>query len=446
MGFRLVKRVFRGDKCVGYYMNGNGRIEPVGIDIVHKYAVNKMIDNVSVKNVNGSIVLFGINGFRIEDLPVERLKEKSNADLRVLEIHKIDGRITEYVIESTAKVRAAVKPEMVQNYLNAGRLDKESLKTAKVVERSTENLVSIYNKHKEEIYSLVKKYLSVIDALETGDISEKDKIVGKIREIEAVAAQNKMDKETFINTLEQCKRALMSGIQNKIEIYRKNTFNNIRVDLNKLSINIKKLDRNNSLKVVQDVRVLQQKIDELKNIQDFDTYRKLYNEVNKSLVSLNNRVADTLNKQNKENQELDRKLDLIKQEISKIPENDELREQKIKIMYEPWCLSNKTFLSSNQYLTNCYLTSKNGDNTQSALSLKNLTIKETFNNNNQRTGFDVVYRNNGRKYHFRQKLNNMSLLAAFIKVAEDENLLKDNCVNIKVQSRGESRSIKLGVS
>lgn len=446
MGFRLVKRVFRGDKCVGYYMNGNGKTAPVGIDIVNKYAINKMIDNIGVKNVNGSIVLYGVNGFRIEDLPVERLKSgEPQADLKLLEIHKLDGKIVSYKVASnTSDLKATVKPELMQNYINAGRVNKESLNTAKVIERTTENLLSIYSKYKDSIYNLVRDYVVIIDALETGDKSEKDRIVKKIREIEAIASQNEMAKDKFVDILEQCKSVLTKGIADKSNIYKRNATNNISVSLNRLMNDIKKLDRDNLTLVIEDVNILQKQINDLRSVQDLESYRIKYNDINKYLISIINKVVEMINKQEKERQELDKKFSIIKQEIKRIPENDELREQKIKIMYEPWCLSNKTFLVSKQYLDNCYLTNKYDSTNKPVLSLMHLDIKETFNSKNQRTGFDVVY--GDRKYHYRQVLNNMSLLAAFIKVAEDENLLKDNYVNIKVKSRGESRSIRLGVS
>lgn len=446
MGLKLVKRVFRDGECVGYYVNGNGRIEPVGLDLVNKYALNKMIDNVSTRNVDGNIILFGINGFRIEDLPVEKLKsakpEKPKADLKLLEINKVDGKIVSYTLVSTVNnVKAAVKPEMLQNYINAGRVDKGSLNSAKVTERFTESLQDIYNRDKSEIYTLVNKYIKVVDALETGDKSEKDKVVRKIREIEGIVKDNSMDRGKFKELIKNCKSALNSGIDSKIGIYKRNSINDISVSLNKLTSDISGLDKDNLELVIPDIEELSSSINRLKTLSDFDSYRECRVEIHKALMSINSRVAAMLHQQKKEDKEISARLAQRDKEIKMIPQDDVLRNQKIKIMNEPWCLTNKQFLSAKANLENCFIT--NSENGKIVLSFKHVDMKETFNSSGQRTGFEVIYK--GNKYHYKQHMTNMNVIAAFIKVAEDEGLLSNNSMNIKVPYKGESRVVKLKI-
>ena len=86
MSLELVKRVFQDDKCIGYYVSDGSKILPVKIEQVYGYAKNKRIANVAIRNNNGSLVLYGINGFRIEDLPVEKVKTSSNK-IEVKEIY-----------------------------------------------------------------------------------------------------------------------------------------------------------------------------------------------------------------------------------------------------------------------------------------------------------------------------------------------------------------------
>ena len=444
MGLKLVKRVFRDDECVGYYVNGNGTIKPVAIDIVNKYALNKMIDNVSTRNVDGNIILFGINGFRIEDLPVEKLKSaKPKADLKILEINKIDGVIVSYTLMSTVNnVKAAVKPEMLQNYINSGRVDRNSLNSAKVTERFTESLQSIYDSNKAEIYRLVNEYVKVVDALETGDKSEKDKVVRKIREIEGIAKENSMDRSEFRTLLKNCKSALHNGIDNKIDIYKRNSLNDISVSLNRLTSDISKLDKDNLELVLPDIKELNININRLKTLNDFENYRACRVEIHKALMSINSRVAAMLHQQIKEDREINAKLAQRDKEIRLIPQNDALREQKIKLMSEPWCLANKQFLASKANIENCFIT--NEVNGKVILSFRHVDMRETFTNSGQRTGFEVVY--NGNRYHYKQNMTNMNVMAAFLKVAEDEGLLSNNCMKIRVPYNDESKVVKLGLN
>lgn len=450
MGCRLVKRVFRDDTCIGYYMTDGVRVELININDVYSYIQNGLIENVALKFVNGKPVIYGTNGFRIEDLPVEKLqKEKQGGQkgtiLHILSVNRdASGNVVGFKVTDGMK-QADVSINLAVGYLNRGILDKDSSEKLSTFLKGIEgqekvDLVKVYNEY--DIRDTARAYIEVLDALETGDKSEKNSVVDRVKTLENKAASGGVSEQLFREELSKFKGDLINRTADKTSIYIKNSRNSLAAQITKLVDRIRGLKKEHVSLIVSDISSLNALVNELGSIKDFNTFRNKYKDANKVYIDLNRKANDLLNKQQLEESELNKKFNEINTEISKISDADELKSEKVKLLYEPWCLNNRPFLNSGKYLENCYLTDK--ETGKMKLSLAHVSVNETFSQaTGKRTGFKVSF--NGKEYIYKQVLNNMNLMAAFIKVAEDNNLLASSDVNIRVKSRGETHNIRLGV-
>lgn len=443
MGYRLIRRIVCDDKCIGYYVENNGKVAPVSLGIINKYVKSNKLENVAI---NSAGELYGINGFKIESLPVEQCKEKSEKSeksekkIQVIAINKRNGQIVSYELELNGK-RANVKDEVFKRYSAESRINLNSIKTAKINDLDIlglEDLQNIYATH--NLRDVAKKYIKVLD--EVGEKAEKEQVLNSVKGLEVKIATMPMTEVYLVGQINQLKQDFNNGIIKYTEQFIKDTTNEIIADTEDLVSSMVKLNTRNTKLVAQDLMKIKEEIGGLSAVVDLDYFKKESTRIKTDILHLIDKVKKLLGIQEKEQAELDKTFKAIEQEVEKIAKDDELREQKIKILHEPWCLNNKAFLSSNKYLENCYLTDKENGK-QVALSLARIKLNETFNLKGERTGFDVEYQ--GEKAHYNQILNNMNLLAAFIKLVEHEGLLSYCHINIVVESRGESRTIQLGV-
>lgn len=434
MSLELVKRVFQDDKCIGYYVSDGSKILPVKIEQVYGYAKNKRIANVAIRNNNGSLVLYGINGFRIEDLPVEKVKTSSNK-IEVKEIYKSDGIEIGYTLYLNGKT-SKVNREVYQNYLNNGKIDKSSITKAKVIDnKSSIDCSDIFNKYK--IHDLVNESIRIMRACN----NENNK--GLIDDIVKAAGNAEKAGKAWTKSREQYENAIVSlrnNILNQIKIntalYIRSTSNMLKSSIEKAADqSIKIRDKESFAKLLK----LSKMLDALKNADSFDDYNRQYREINTQFNSIKLEIDSKVKNELKKEADIKKRMALANGAIAKLDKQDELYKEKVKILMEPWCINNMKFLNSSRYLENIFILD-NKNNT--VASLFNIRFKEVFSGA-YKAGFEVTY--GDKKYTFRQVLNNLNMLAAFIYVARNAGILDGNTVNIKVDSNGMQRNIQLGV-
>lgn len=442
MKLKLVKRVFQDNKCVGYYVSNGTKTMPVNIDMVYKYVQNNSVANVGLKIVNGAPVLYGINGFKIEDLPIEKLTstKKQTANISIVEVYRKDNKDVGYTLSCNGKTIKVSRDKMLE-YDKAGKIVRESLKTAKVINEKTEvDYTELFRK--SGITDKARKCIKVISAMNTGDKTEIDEIVSIVNSLKDASSHWSKSKEAYIAELNTRLNYIDTKTQRSIAAVRVNNINTITAKVQAEMTRAARLKTAGGNKVVEHIKKsIIPDVVNLSKCMDFDAFMNLYKQLDNKLVTISKKIREFESVKAQNIAETNKRVALANDIIQSMNKNDELYNEKVKIVKEPWCLNNRAFLQSSKYLENCYVTDKETKK-DLKLSFKNVTFKETISNN-RRTGFEVRYKD--KVYYYRQALNNMNLLAAFLKVAEDENILGNSSVSIKVRSGGESKIVPLGV-
>lgn len=444
MKLKLVKRVFQDNKCVGYYVSDGNRTLPVSIDNVVKYVQAGVVPHVGLKIVDGSYVLYGKDGFKIEDIPVVKLEstKKSSANIRIIEVYKDAGKDVGYTLECNGKTTKVSRTKMLE-YDKAGKIVRESLRTAKVINREAEIDCSELFKA-TGIMEKAKQCINVIAFMNTGDKTEIDELARTVNSFKASSAHWKGTKESFIAEAKKQLAYIDNKTNRSFEAAKVNSINSLssraQVEIHKANALGTSGGEQVAIYIGKNVFPLATKLAETK---DFNTFVEYYKKAENALIlaSKQLRKLESIKAQN--NAENVKRNAIANDIIQRMNKNDELYNEKVRIIREPWCLNNRTFLTSTKNLANCIVTEK-GNSNNVRLSLKDVTFRETFKDN-KRSGFEVRNNNNGKVYYYRQPLNNMNMMAAFVKVAKDENLLNNSIVNIKIKVNDEYKTIPLGV-
>lgn len=444
MKLKLVKRVFQDNKCVGYYVSDGNRTLPVSIDNVVKYVQAGVVPHVGLKIVDGSYVLYGKDGFKIEDIPVVKLEstKKSSANIRIIEVYKDAGKDVGYTLECNGKTTKVSRTKMLE-YDKAGKIVRESLRTAKVINREAEIDCSELFKA-TGIMEKAKQCINVIAFMNTGDKTEIDEIARTVNSFRASSVHWKGTKESFVAEAKKQLAYIDNKTNRSFEAAKVNSINSLssraQVEIHKANALGTSGGEQVAVYIGKNVFPLATKLAETK---DFNTFVEYYKKAENALIiaSKQLRKLESIKAQN--NAENVKRNAIANDIIQRMNKNDELYNEKVRIIREPWCLNNRTFLTSTKNLANCLVTEK-GNSNNVRLSLKDVTFRETFKDN-KRSGFEVRNNNNGKVYYYRQPLNNMNMMAAFVKVAKDENLLNNSIVNIKIKVNDEYKTIPLGV-
>lgn len=444
MKLKLVKRVFQDNKCVGYYVSDGNRTLPVSIDNVVKYVQAGVVPHVGLKIVEGSYVLYGKDGFKIEDIPVVKLEstKKSSANIRIIEVYKDAGKDVGYTLECNGRTTKVSRAKMLE-YDKAGKIVRESLITAKVINREAEIDCSELFKA-TGIMEKAKQCINVIAFMNTGDKTEIDELARTVNSFRESSAHWKGTKESFVTEAKKQLAYIDNKTNRSFEAAKVNSINSLssraQVEIRKANALGTSGGEQVAVYIGKNVFPLATKLAETK---DFNTFVEYYKKAENALIiaSKQLRKLESIKAQN--NAENVKRNAIANDIIQRMNKNDELYNEKVRIIREPWCLNNRTFLSSTKNLANCLVTEK-GNSNNVRLSLKDVTFRETFKDN-KRSGFEVRNNNNGKVYYYRQPLNNMNMMAAFVKVAKDENLLNNSIVNIKIKVNDEYKTIPLGV-
>lgn len=444
MKLKLVKRVFQDNKCVGYYVSDGNRTLPVSIDNVVKYVQTGVVPHVGLKIVEGSYVLYGKDGFKVEDIPVVKLEstKKSSANIRIIEVYKDAGKDVGYTLECNGRTTKVSRAKMLE-YDKAGKIVRESLRTAKVINREAEIDCSELFKA-TGIIEKAKQCINVIAFMNTGDKTEIDEIARTVNSFRESSAHWKGTKESFVTEAKKQLAYIDNKTNRSFEAAKVNSINSLssraQVEIRKANALGTSGGEQVAVYIGKNVFPLATKLAETK---DFNTFVEYYKKAENALIlaSKQLRKLESIKAQN--NAENVKRNAIANDIIQRMNKNDELYNEKVRIIREPWCLNNRTFLTSTKNLANCLVTEK-GNSNNVRLSLKDVTFRETFKDN-KRSGFEVRNNNNGKVYYYRQPLNNMNMMAAFVKVAKDENLLNNSIVNIKIKVNDEYKTIPLGV-
>lgn len=444
MKLKLVKRVFQDNKCVGYYVSDGNRTLPVSIDNVVKYVQAGVVPHVGLKIVEGSYVLYGKDGFKIEDIPVVKLEstKKSSANIRIIEVYKDAGKDVGYTLECNGRTTKVSRAKMLE-YDKAGKIVRESIITAKVINREAEIDCSELFKA-TGIMEKAKQCINVIAFMNTGDKTEIDELARTVNSFRESSAHWKGTKESFVTEAKKQLAYIDNKTNRSFEAAKVNSINSLssraQVEIRKANALGTSGGEQVAVYIGKNVFPLATKLAETK---DFNTFVEYYKKAENALIiaSKQLRKLESIKAQN--NAENVKRNAIANDIIQRMNKNDELYNEKVRIIREPWCLNNRTFLTSTKNLANCLVTEK-GNSNNVRLSLKDVTFRETFKDN-KRSGFEVRNNNNGKVYYYRQPLNNMNMMAAFVKVAKDENLLNNSIVNIKIKVNDEYKTIPLGV-
>lgn len=444
MKLKLVKRVFQDNRCVGYYVSDGNRTLPVSLDKVVQYVKSGVVPNVGLKIVEGSYVLYGKDGFRIENIPVVKLEstKKESANIRIIEVYKDAGKDVGYTLECNGKTMKVSRAKMLE-YDKAGKIVRESLRTAKVINREAEIDCSELFKS-TGILEKAKICRDVIAFMNTGDKTEIDELARTVNNFRADSVHWKGTRESFIVEAKKQLAYIDNKTNRSFEAAKVNSINSLsskaQVEIHKAHALGTKGGEEVAVYIGKNVFPLATRLAETK---DFNTFVEYYKKAENALIiaSKQLRKLESIKAQN--NAENIKRAAIANNIISRMNKNDELYNEKVRIIREPWCLNNRTFLASSTNLANCLVTEK-GNSNNIRLSLKDVTFKETFKDN-KRSGFEVRNNNNGKVYYYRQPLNNMNMMAAFVKVANDENLLNNSVVNIKIKVNNEYKTIPLGI-
>lgn len=444
MGLKLTKRVFRDDKCVGYYVTDGRKTLPMNIVDVQNYVMQNRIDNVRAKSTVNGIVLYGVDGFRIEDLPVEKQVTKPKKDIEVEAIHKRDGVIIGYTVKCNG-VSAKVNIDIFNKYMQAGRVYESSLKTAKIVETNTVKKVDLAKVYSEyDLRGEAKRYVAILRALETGDKTEENKIVSIINRIESFAKESSKTEAEFRELVEKAIKMIRDGADDKTKIYMRNSRNDLQATLSSMTEEIKALPMDTTSKnIVTNFMSVVSDTKELSKYSDFEGFRKHISGIHKKIGNIRSCIDNARELQASKDRRTEQIMENARRKIEALNPNDELRSEKALIYKEPWSYKNDKFLEGTDHFKDIFITAKD-ESKRYFLRMMDISWKETFNpETHRRTGFDAVY--NGKKYHYAQVMNNINMLAAFIKIAEDNDYIGMGDMGIKVRIGSEIREITLGV-
>lgn len=444
----LVKRIFRDGKCVGYYVSDGRKTLSINIDTVIRYALQGRIRNVAVRNVKGQQILYGTNGFSIEKLEVEKLdkldKDKSDKKqvqassvqsnlLKVIEIISDDNGVIGYILELNGR-KASVTVNQYNGYIRQNRVDTSTLDKAARVYCGT----SLFEQSK-----IKDKARDCIRAMrESGDENAIPEVIALVNNAETTAKMWRGTKQDFVTYLNN----ILKYIELKLESVSSRLFRK-KVEI---AFAIIGKAANDAATLMTDKRQIYLK--ELKNVgtnlnalaayDNVDDFNRDYDKLRDRIRNIRANLEADLKTQEQIRTGIKQLREASNKLIAALDPNDDLYNEKVTILNEPWCYNNIKFLEGSKYLKNCYITPVSQPDRMIA-SLASVQLKLNYTPKGDYSGFTLAYK--GKVYKYNKKFNNINLIAAFIKAMNDAGKLAGNDFNISVESNGQIKNIKFVV-
>lgn len=427
---KLVGRIVKDGVCVGYTAVGlNGNKVDIAKDNILNYAKQGKIYNVAYRVTDGTAMIYGLNGFKVNDLPIKDISVKITlrVDIAYYRGSSIVGYLITNVVSGQSK-KFDVKSTV--SFMRAGKLigitDINQLKnpTCRKVQLLTEDkeskeklkeeLLDYYTNNRDELVDLLKQYIRILEVSGTGETGEKARILYGINNIETLINAGKLNKDSLVNKMNSMKASLNDMILNKSTIVKTSLLNQLVSNLDNTLTSMSKLNMKYRKAVESDILQVKDDITELRDNKDFEAFVYKYQCIKKALVEINRKVVKLGKLQEDENAKLKLRENYINNELSKMSDN-ELRPIKRRIVEKTWYIRYKSLMNSNSCLQNCIVQGENGKK----LRLIDIDITEKFIGK-QRVGYVLKY--NGKTYEYNEKLTNMSLIASFIRIANEEGL------------------------
>lgn len=426
---KLIKRLMSNDEYCGFIIQDNsGLNHEINNDQAFKFAQSKLIDDVSIRFDNGKPILFGLHGFSITELPVER---KDN--IIVEAIYKSGNEITGYQLNDGHK-SVKVGNDWYKKYYAIGKINKKSISRAKVISDTTvNNLMPVYKEFNLRAEAI--DYINIIKSLETGDKTEIDKVSNIVRQVENEVILGKMSESEFRQYLSTIIGKLRANKKRKEDIYINNAFNGLTVELSKDMNRINALSSKNKKELSDGLKNLASATKELAQKKDFATFRLEYAKVKSALNKFNALLNRVENQQQSEDKHYAEIYNTIKNEENNIPANDKLKKEKYAIIRAPWYFKLKGLLYSSKGIENCFI--KRSDD-KVIMSYRNIVVESTNDNK-------MAITCKGNKTIYNMPLNNMNILAGFIREAEKFNLLANNKLALQINTNGQTRVIDIAL-
>lgn len=445
----LVKRIFKGGKCVGYYVSDGRKTLSINLDTVIRYALQGRIRNVAVRNVKGQQILYGTNGFSIEKLEVEKLDSKENKEpvktvtdtatnaatnannlLKVLEVISDDSGAIGYVLELHGKI-ASVTPVQYRAYIRKNRVDTSTLERAKKVYCGS-NLF--------EQSGIKDKARDCVRAMrESGDDNAIPEIISLVNNAESTAKAwngTKADFGVYLDNILKYLELKLEGVSSKL--FQKRIETAFAV-VGKAANDAATLMTDKRHVYLAELKSIGMNLSALGAYNDINDFNRDYDKLRDKLRNLRASLDADLKTQEQIRSGIRQLREASNKLIAALDKNDELYNEKVIILNEPWCYKNIKFLEGSKYLKNCFITPI--DNPEKMIaSLASVQLKLTYTTKGDYSGFDLAYR--GKKYHYNKRFNNFNLIAAFIRAMDDAGKLNGNDLNISVDSNGGIKNIK----
>lgn len=424
---KLIERITKNGICVGYtavdFKNNRARISK---DSALNYAKNNAIQNVAYRVTEGKPILYGINGFKVNDLPEVKLDVQPT--LKIVAMYLNGNSIVGYLVldtKSHIEKKLALKAiiELAQKKQIIGVDSLEKLKTIKCERIQLENkenkenkdeLLNYYKAQKEILIQLLNRYVRILEVSGAGESGEKAKILTTINSIEKLIEQDKIGKDELIKKVEAMKKSLTKMVNDKTSIVKTSMLNQILSSLDESVNKLSRLKLKYRKTVEYDIMQVKTQITEIRYNLEFDEFIRKYQEIKKLLSSIDIKYEKLYKLQEDEDAKIKLREAYINNELSKMSDN-ELKPIKRKIIEKPWYIRYKSLMNSNSCLQTCIAQDESGRK----LRLIDIDITEKFIGK-QRVGFVLTY--NGKSYEYNEKLTNISLIASFIKIADDLGL------------------------
>lgn len=442
---RLIDRLMQNGVCVGYVaMDNTERIARISLADTIKYVNLGKIANVCCKEVEGKTVLYGVNGFRIGDLPEIELVGKPNIEINAMYIRSNDiigYLVTDKLTGKQAKINTQSAVKLLNEHKIIGMKAVEELKEFKknVIKLDTvddtNEAIRNYETDKKEMNGILDRYIIALEMLDGKDNATVGKIVAKISLLGNMIAEGKIKGDDITNKVMTLKTTLLNLTTTKESEAKSSMLNKLVRGLEETLKNVSKLTLKNRKAVESGVLEIKTNIAELKGIADIKDFNARYKYIKKLIKEINDRALQLYKAQEDNLGKIKLRENYINNEMNAL-EDTELKDIKRKIVETPWYIRYKPLMSSNNNMQACVL--RDGDETK--LRLVDMDIAEKFEGK-KRVGFTLKYK--GKTYEYSEKLTNMSLVASFMKVAIDSGLETGN-INIRFK-REDSTTLSLTV-
>lgn len=437
---KLVERIMQNSICVGYtavdLKNNKARISR---ENALNYAKDGKIYNVAYRVTEGKPIIYGINGFKVNELPEVNIDIKPT--LRIDIVYYKGKSIVGYLITDTKTnaqkkldLKTVVSLVQKKQIIGIDTIEKLKAVNCKKVQLlqaadTKDELLKYYREHKEELIKQLNSYIRILEVSGTGETGEKVKILASINNLETLINQGKMNHDTLAKGMEAMKISLAKMTNDKATIVKASMLNQLLSSLDESIRKFTKLKVKYRKAVESDIKQVKTEITELRDNLSFEEFIKKYQEIKKLLASLDTKFVKLYKLQADEEEKIKLRENYINNELSKVGDN-ELKPIKRRIIERPWYIRYKSLMNSDSCLQTCIAQDEDGRK----LRLIDMDITEKFVGR-QRVGFKLTY--NGKVYEYNERLTNMSLIASFIKVADDIGL-KNREISAKFKKEDNS--------